>query len=254
MFEWQVETSERLNLLYDDVTSHYHVIGSLTGAMAKQFVCKACGKGCLRDIMHTCDQICSDCMASPPYVQAGVRIPCTDCKRHFRSLSCFISWNWGKKKSVCERTRFCQTCDEFIIRSRKHECGKHYCETCKANKERGHFGYMQPLKNVLPSSDRVLYVFYDFETTQNTRHCDTAMLHVPNLVCIQQFCSRCESSDDMDQDCTQCGKRKHSFWKDPVGDMLNYLCESSPGVTRLSSLPIMQRRSTCISYWIGRYF
>jgi hypothetical protein len=56
---------------------------------------------------------------------------------------------------------------------------------------------MQPLKNVLPPSDRVLYVFYDFEKTQNTRYSDTAIVHVPNLVRIQQFCSRCECTDDV---------------------------------------------------------
>ena len=49
---------------------------------------------------------------------------------------------------------------------------------------------MQQLKNVLPPSDGVLYVFYDFETKQNTQYSDTAEVHVPNLVCIQQFCSR----------------------------------------------------------------
>jgi hypothetical protein len=43
MFEGQVEKSYRINLLYDDTARHYHVIGSLTGAMAKRFVCKACG-------------------------------------------------------------------------------------------------------------------------------------------------------------------------------------------------------------------
>ena len=61
MFERQVEASERLNLLYDEVT-HYHVIGNLTAAMAKRYVCKACGKGCRHDIMHTCNRTCSDCM------------------------------------------------------------------------------------------------------------------------------------------------------------------------------------------------
>jgi hypothetical protein len=136
MFEGQVETSDRINLLYDDATRHYHVIVSLTGAMAKQFVCKAYGKGC-RD-MHTCDQTCSDCMVSHPCVQAGVRIRCTDCNRHIRSQSCFANdkVKRGNKKSVCEHKCFCQTCDEFIIPDRKHECGKHYCGTCKANKER----------------------------------------------------------------------------------------------------------------------
>jgi hypothetical protein len=77
--------SERINLQYDDMTLHYHVIGNLTGAMAKKFVGKEFGKVCLRDTMHTCDQTCSDRMASPPCVQAGAPITCADCNRHFRS-------------------------------------------------------------------------------------------------------------------------------------------------------------------------
>ena len=36
MFEGRVEATERLNLLYDEVTRHYHVIGDLTAAMAKK--------------------------------------------------------------------------------------------------------------------------------------------------------------------------------------------------------------------------
>jgi hypothetical protein len=35
MFKGQVESSNRLNLLYD-VTQHYHVITNLTGAMTKR--------------------------------------------------------------------------------------------------------------------------------------------------------------------------------------------------------------------------
>jgi hypothetical protein len=86
---------------------------------------------------------------------------------------------------------------------------------------------MQPLKNVLPSGDGVLFVFYDFETTQDTQYSNTAWLLVPDLVCLEQFCSR-EGSDNVDGNCTQCGKRKHSFWEDPVGDLLSYLCEERP--------------------------
>jgi hypothetical protein len=127
----------------------------------------------------------------------------------------------GNKKSVCEPKRSCQSCDEFIDPSRKQKCGKHYCETCKAYKEGQHFCYMQPLKKVPPSGDGVLYVFFEFQTTQITRYSNTAWLYVPNLVCIQQFCSRCESSDNFDEECKQCGKRKHSFCEDPVGDMLS---------------------------------
>jgi hypothetical protein len=250
MFEVQVETSDRINLLYDDVSRHYHVIGNLIGAMVKKFVCKACGKGCRRDITHTYDQTCSDCMAISPCVQAGFRIPCNDCNRHFRSQSCFANHKMKRenKNSVCEYERFCQSCDEFIIPGKKNERGKRFCETCKTIKERRHFCYMQPLKKVLPSGDRVLYVFSDFETTQNTRYSNTARLHVPNLVCIQQYCSPCESTDNVDQECTQGGKRKHSFWEDPVGDILDYFRESRPWCNQIISITIMQRRSTCTSY------
>ena len=44
---------------------------------------------------------------------------------------------------------------------------------------------MRTLKDVLPSAvDKVLYVLYDFETTQNTRYSDKAALHVPDLATV----------------------------------------------------------------------
>jgi hypothetical protein len=36
MFKGHVESSKRLNVLYDDVTRHYHVFGNLTAAMARR--------------------------------------------------------------------------------------------------------------------------------------------------------------------------------------------------------------------------
>ena len=48
MFEGHVEATERLNLLYDEVTRH--VIGNLTAAMARRYVYKACGKRCRSDV------------------------------------------------------------------------------------------------------------------------------------------------------------------------------------------------------------
>jgi hypothetical protein len=39
IFDGMVDSERRLNLLYDDVTRYYHVITSLTGAMAKRYVC-----------------------------------------------------------------------------------------------------------------------------------------------------------------------------------------------------------------------
>ena len=63
MFEVSVESAERLNLLYDEVSRHYHVIGKVTAAMTRKYVCKACDKGCGSDVTHTCDQTCSCCIA-----------------------------------------------------------------------------------------------------------------------------------------------------------------------------------------------
>jgi len=95
---------------------------------------------------------------------------------------------------------------------------------------------MKPLKDVLPdASDKVLYVFYDFETTQNTKYSDKATLHVPDLVCVQQFCSQCEDAEDCEE-CVRCGERKHSFWDDPVGDMLIYLCKPRPWANKIVAI------------------
>ena len=101
------------------------------------------------------------------------------------------------------------------------------------NKEVGHLCYMQPLKNVLPPADGVLYVFNDLETTQHTRNSETAKERVLNLVCIQQFCSRYEGFADAERGCERCGIRKHAFWDAPVGDLLRYLCKPKPWVKQI---------------------
>jgi len=64
----------------------------------------------------------------------------------------------------------------------------------------------------------VLFVFYDFETTQDTKYSDSATVHVQNLVCLQQFCSKFEIIQDINIECERCGRRKHTFWDNPVGD------------------------------------
>jgi len=91
MFEGHVESPKRNNLLYDDVEQHYHVIVNITGAMAKKYVCNACNKSCANEATHCCDQTCSDSKASPPCAFSAVRIPCTECNRHFRSQTCFAN-------------------------------------------------------------------------------------------------------------------------------------------------------------------
>jgi hypothetical protein len=109
---------------------------------------------------------------------------------------------------------------------------------------------MQQLKNELPRSDNVFFVFYDFETTQHTKFSENATDHIPNLVCVQQFCSVCEIQDDIDIDCERCGKRRHSFFDDPVGDLLSYLCEPRPWCNKV--VPIAQNAKAFDSHLILR--
>jgi len=77
---------------------------------------------------------------------------------------------------------------------------------------------------------------FDFETTQNTRYSEKATIRVPNLVCVQQFCSKYEHMEDIQQHFLQGGKRNHSFWDDPVGDLLSYLCEPRPWVSKIIAI------------------
>ena len=101
--------------------------------------------------------------------------------------------------------------------------------------ERNHLCYMQPLKNELRSSDDVLFVFYDFDTTQDTKFNESATLLVPILVCLQQFCTACEMQDEWGN-CARCGRRRHSFLEDPVGDLLSHLCEPRPWCKKVDAI------------------
>ena len=92
------------------------------------------------------------------------------------------------------------------------------------------------MKNEVPGSDNVLFVFYDFETTQYTKVTESATLLIPNVVCVQEFCAHCEMSADAELDCELCGKKKHTFWEDPVGDLLSYLCEPRPLVSKVVAI------------------
>jgi len=130
-------------------------------------------------------------------------------------------------KTLCEKVRNCPVCNVCVTR-KNHECLKLFCPNCNKNMEINHLCYMQPLKKEVPSADNVLFVFYDFESSHDTKISETAKLHVPILVCLQQFCTTCEMQDDYKQDCERCGKRQHSFFEDPVGDLISYLCEPRP--------------------------
>ena len=77
-------------------------------------------------------------------------------------------------------------------------------------------------------SDKCLYVFFDTECTQDLEKRDGPFEHVPNHICAQQMCCKCEAMDDLSVDCERCGKRIHVFWQDHVGKFIDYLRQSRP--------------------------
>jgi len=176
-------------------------------------------------------------MISLPCKFPEVRFPCDECNRHFRSRTYFANHKQiaAKIKSVCERKRCCATCG-LIMTGDSHDCNKPFCANCKPNRHVGHVCCMRPIKDVLPSTgDKVLHVFYDFETTQNMRYSDKATLHVPELGCLLQFCSQGEDVENTGN-CVRCGKRKHLFWGETVGNMLTYLREPSPWANKIVAI------------------
>jgi hypothetical protein len=114
----------------------------VTGAFAREFVCKGCNKGCEKGVTHRCQETCSDCISVPPCSYTDVRIPCELCNRQFRSRACFDKHKTNKigKKTVCEMKRNCAVCNKFITEKR-HECFKSFCTICQQNREIGHLFY-----------------------------------------------------------------------------------------------------------------
>jgi hypothetical protein len=51
----------------------------------------------------------------------------------------------------------------------KHDCRKKYCANSKEHKDTGHLYFMKKIVDKLHRSDNVLFVFYDFETTQEKK-------------------------------------------------------------------------------------
>ena len=151
---------------------------------------------------HTSEQTCSGCMLSPPCISAGPRIPCDLCNRHFMSQICYdnhkkkTQGKLQKKNSTCQLRKCCGTCGALIAHT-KH---KWFCATCYENKEVGHLCFMRPLENMSTSSEHLLYLFFDFETTRDTKRSDKSNEHVRNLVCLQQFFSKCDNVSDNEQD------------------------------------------------------
>jgi hypothetical protein len=188
--------------------------------MAKRFMCNGCYT--LYDKTHKCDKGCALCTGTPPCTKEQVKY-CGTCNRH-SSVKCFHNHVTLKVKGklVCQWRQVCRNCSYLVTSDSKHECFKKICTFFNKKQTSGHLCYVAPLK---PSklSNRYLYVFFETECTQDLQKRDGYFEHVPNLICDQQMCSKCEAVNDVNVDCEQCGKHVHTFWQETVGKFIDYL-------------------------------
>jgi len=183
--------------------------------------------------IHTCDKVCALCTATPPCTKDQSKYCCTF-NRWFLSEKCFQNHLILKVtgKLVCQWRQVCRNGSYLVTSDSKNECFKKFCTFCNKKHLSGHLCYVAPLK---PSklSNKCLYVFVDTECTQDLEKRDGSFEHVPNLICAQQMCSKCDAVEYVNDDCEQCGKRVHTYWQDSVEIFTDYLRLSRPFSDRI---------------------
>ena len=223
-------TGTPLHLLLDVENEHYSVIINLVGAFCKAHFCSLCNTFSSQERTHVCERICPHCRGVGMCEKTGETIQCDNCLRVFVSDTCYARHSvtpFGEG-SVCSHLRICSTCKTVLDLNyesgQNHRCGYPYCKACSDYKPFGHHCYMKPNKSKPPQ--RYMFIFYDFECTQNTPyvHKPTSYEHVPNVCCVQQVCNKCIYNPNIDEECSQCGVRTHSFTgPKSVEDFLKYL-------------------------------
>jgi hypothetical protein len=121
IFSGNSVSTKKLYLLYDSDAGHYNVITNLKAAMAKTYMCEACDT--LYDNTHKCDNTCSRCTATPPYVKDRSKY-CDTCNKWFLSVKCFQNHLVLKQKGklVCQWKHICRKGNYLVTDDSKHEC------------------------------------------------------------------------------------------------------------------------------------
>lgn len=101
--------------------------------------------------------------------------------------------------------------------------------------DREHLCYMQPFKKGQKKGEKYLFVFYDFESRQDTllEGSETEYKHVPTLCVVQQFCTQCVDNTDITLWCADCGIREQVFSTNPVEAFCDYVLRVNTGFKKI---------------------
>ena len=127
------------------------------------------------------------------------KMKCDDCKRTFLGKKCFDTHknkdSYRQNKSICDTLKICQKCERFTDTDvAPHFCNSSYCKFCKDYREYNHLCFIKPIENkqkVKKTNKRTIFIFYDFETTQETEVSENTFLHKVNFCVAQKVCSEC---------------------------------------------------------------
>lgn len=214
-----------ISLLLDN--NHYSVIKSLTAAFACSYFCAYCAQPYTQRHLHTkCVFRCNHCFEQPPCEHA-IEMHCSECNRTFINPKCFQN---HIDKKICLNVRICTKC---LIRHKydkknPHVCGIKYCSICKKMTPIRHECYIPTIEVKEIKEKQLLFVFYDFETTQSTPlHGDIGKIqHNVNFCVTQHVCGLCSHLDEIELGCGNCGTRMQIFGEgDIVNSFMHYLGE-----------------------------
>ena len=130
-----------------------------------------------------------------------------------------------KGKLVCQWRQVCQICSFLVKANSKMNVLRNFALIVTKSNHQAIFAAWFHW-----SIARCQQVFVRFpQCTQDLVKCDGSFEHVPNLICVQQACSKCEVVDDLIVDLNSIGKRTHMFWQDPVGKFIISGCPDRSG-------------------------
>ena len=183
--------------------NHYDVITSMPGFLGKNYYCDTCKKSYTRRDRHRCTNKCLSCFKYNSEC-GGSEITCNDCNRTFFGQKCFDEHKRkrGENDIVCDLVKKCPKCKKTVQDLEKHICGYSECNNCREYCDlQNHKCFMKVVETKggyctrdgdcidLKPDERCLcckthtnnYMFYDFETQQDTG------THIVNYVNVQDF-------------------------------------------------------------------
>ena len=177
------DTDEKPHLTLYLHGNHFDAINSVPGFLGRSYFCFRCYKAYDHTSDHVCTNMCRSCRGFGCVLE-GDGIVCRECKRLFKSQSCYDRHKNepinGGGRTVCQAIRECEKCGKAMdirhLNSKGHICGRK-CRTCGlvlTQEHTDHKCYIQPLEQEEDSSYNHL-LFFDFEATQEHG------IHCPNL-------------------------------------------------------------------------